>query len=113
MPVMATLDPRHKSRTLYDGRDRAPARSYLKAIGFSDADLGRPIVGESYFFSYSRGDSPGISAVELIGSKGQLAMRGTSSDRKLFHLPRAVSCAADGAGDWREITLPPMNEAPH
>src|SRR5947208_2803739 len=40
-----SLDPRHKSRTLLDGRDRAPARSYLKAIGFSDADLARPIVG--------------------------------------------------------------------
>src|SRR5438477_5993 len=37
--------PRHKSRSLLDGRDRAPARSYLKAIGFSDADLTRPIVG--------------------------------------------------------------------
>ncbi len=42
---MATFDPRHKSRTLYDGRDRAPARSYLKAIGFDDAALARPIVG--------------------------------------------------------------------
>src|SRR5438034_7324531 len=40
-----SLDPRHKSRTLLDGRDRAPARSYLKAIGFGDADLARPIVG--------------------------------------------------------------------
>jgi dihydroxy-acid dehydratase len=39
------LDPRHKSRTLLDGRDRAPARSYLKAIGFDDDDLRRPIVG--------------------------------------------------------------------
>src|SRR2546427_1283271 len=36
--------PRHRSRTLLDGRDRAPARSYLKAIGFTDADLERPIV---------------------------------------------------------------------
>jgi dihydroxy-acid dehydratase len=42
---MATFDPRHKSRVLYDGRDRAPARSYLKAIGFDDADLARPIIG--------------------------------------------------------------------
>src|SRR6266404_8759587 len=40
-----SLDPRHKSRTLLDGRERAPARSYLKAIGFGDADLARPIVG--------------------------------------------------------------------
>jgi dihydroxy-acid dehydratase len=42
---MTTFDPRHKSRILYDGRDRAPARSYLKAIGFDDADLARPIIG--------------------------------------------------------------------
>jgi dihydroxy-acid dehydratase len=42
---MASLDPRHRSRTLYDGRDRAPARSYLKAIGLTDADIAKPIVG--------------------------------------------------------------------
>src|SRR5438477_7595049 len=40
-----SLDPRHRSRILLDGRDRAPARSYLKAIGFGDDDLARPIVG--------------------------------------------------------------------
>jgi dihydroxy-acid dehydratase len=39
------LDPRHRSHTLYDGPERAPARSYLKAIGFTDADIARPIVG--------------------------------------------------------------------
>jgi dihydroxy-acid dehydratase len=39
------LDPKHRSRTLYEGNERAPARSFLKAIGFSDDDLARPIVG--------------------------------------------------------------------
>ncbi|HUJ20423.1 MAG TPA: dihydroxy-acid dehydratase [Bryobacteraceae bacterium] len=33
------------SYTITQGRDRAPARSYLKAIGFSDADLKKPIIG--------------------------------------------------------------------
>ena len=42
---MTTLDPRHRSRALYEGRDRSPARSYLKAIGFTDEDIARPIVG--------------------------------------------------------------------
>ena len=37
------LKPR--SHTITDGRDRAPARSMLKAIGFTDDDLARPIVG--------------------------------------------------------------------
>src|SRR5690349_2928902 len=43
-PVMAS-DLRHKSRTLYDGPNRAPARSYLKAIGLTDDDIKKPIVG--------------------------------------------------------------------
>jgi dihydroxy-acid dehydratase len=34
-----------KSYTITQGRDRAPARSYLKAIGFTDADLKKPIIG--------------------------------------------------------------------
>jgi len=38
-------DLRHRSRVLYDGPNRAPARSYLKAIGFTDRDIARPIVG--------------------------------------------------------------------
>ena len=39
------LDPKHRSRTITDGRERAPARAMLKGIGFTDADLARPIVG--------------------------------------------------------------------
>jgi dihydroxy-acid dehydratase len=42
------MDPRHKSRALLDGSDRAPARSYFKAIGFTDADLARPLVGVAH-----------------------------------------------------------------
>ncbi|HVA93075.1 MAG TPA: dihydroxy-acid dehydratase [Chloroflexota bacterium] len=38
-------EPRLPSRTILEGRDRAPARSYYKAIGFTDEDLAKPIVG--------------------------------------------------------------------
>lgn len=33
------------SRTILEGRDRAPARSFLKGIGYTDDDLSKPIVG--------------------------------------------------------------------
>ena len=39
------FDPKHWSRTITDGPSRAGARSMLKAIGFTDADLAKPIVG--------------------------------------------------------------------
>ncbi|MBM3760525.1 MAG: dihydroxy-acid dehydratase [Acidobacteria bacterium] len=34
-----------QSHTITQGRDRAPARSMLKAIGFTDEDLRKPIIG--------------------------------------------------------------------
>jgi dihydroxy-acid dehydratase len=36
---------RRHSASLVDGVDRAPARAMLKAVGFTDADLARPLVG--------------------------------------------------------------------
>jgi dihydroxy-acid dehydratase len=38
------IDPKSHSRVILEGRERAPARSYLKGIGFSEADLAKPIV---------------------------------------------------------------------
>src|SRR5258705_13990340 len=34
-----------RSRALVEGPTRAPARAMLKAIGLSDADLARPLIG--------------------------------------------------------------------
>src|SRR5437867_6974619 len=36
---------KHRRRDLVDGPSRAPARAMLKAIGFTDEDLSRPLVG--------------------------------------------------------------------
>ncbi|MBA2784328.1 MAG: hypothetical protein M3Q62_11280, partial [Actinomycetota bacterium] len=45
---METTDTRQKSRTILEGRDRAPARSFLKGMGYSDEDLSKPIVGVAH-----------------------------------------------------------------
>src|ERR1700722_2939013 len=36
------------SRTLLEGMERAPARSYLRNIGYSKDDLARPIIGVAH-----------------------------------------------------------------
>jgi len=43
--VSEALDPKHRSRALTEGPERAPARAYLKGIGFDDEALSKPIVG--------------------------------------------------------------------
>ena len=45
---MQTTDTRHNSRTILEGRDRAPARSYLLGMGYSEEDLHKPIVGVAH-----------------------------------------------------------------
>ncbi|HEY8460830.1 MAG TPA: dihydroxy-acid dehydratase [Blastocatellia bacterium] len=45
-----SFNPKHLSHIITNGRDRAPARSYLKAIGFTDEDLAKPIVGVAHMW---------------------------------------------------------------
>src|SRR5437868_7115292 len=40
-----THDPKHWSRTITEGPDRAPARAMYAAVGFSREDLAKPIIG--------------------------------------------------------------------
>jgi dihydroxy-acid dehydratase len=42
------FDPKHWSRTITDGPERAGARAMFKAIGFKDEDLARPLVGVAH-----------------------------------------------------------------
>jgi dihydroxy-acid dehydratase len=39
------MDLKHISRGITEGRDRAGARAMFKAIGFTDSDLNRPLIG--------------------------------------------------------------------
>lgn len=41
---------KHRSSVMTDGPDRAFARSFFKAIGFTDEDLSRPIVGVAHMW---------------------------------------------------------------
>jgi dihydroxy-acid dehydratase len=46
MSVYSSSNPaKRKSAALTDGVDRAPARAMLKAVGFTDADLAKPLIG--------------------------------------------------------------------
>ncbi len=45
-----SFDPKHLSHLITNGRDRAPARSMLKAIGFNDEDLAKPIIGVAHMW---------------------------------------------------------------
>src|SRR5450631_4526826 len=39
------MDLKHRSRGITDGRNQSGARAMFKAIGFTDSDLRRPLIG--------------------------------------------------------------------
>jgi dihydroxy-acid dehydratase len=45
-----SFEAKHLSHIITTGRDRAPARSMLKSIGFTDEDLAKPIVGVAHMW---------------------------------------------------------------
>jgi len=93
---MATLDPRHKSRTLYDGRDRAPARSYLKAIGFSDADLARPIVGVANTWTETMPCNFGLRALAEHVKRGVRTAGGTPMEFNTIAISDGITMGTEG-----------------
>ncbi|OGS45260.1 MAG: dihydroxy-acid dehydratase [Euryarchaeota archaeon RBG_16_67_27] len=38
-------DPKHRSREVTEGPERAPARAYLRSMGLTDEDIARPFIG--------------------------------------------------------------------
>lgn len=43
--TLPTNDPKHRSRDVTDGYEKAPARAMLRAVGMTDEDFGKPQVG--------------------------------------------------------------------
>jgi dihydroxy-acid dehydratase len=91
-----TLDPRHRSRTLYDGRDRAPARSYLKAIGFTDADIARPIVGVANTWTETMPCNFGLRTLAEHVKRGVREAGGTPMEFNTIAISDGITMGTEG-----------------
>jgi dihydroxy-acid dehydratase len=89
-------DPREHSRLLLDGPDRAAARAMLKAIGFTDADLSKPIIGvgttwiETMPCNYNQRD------LALLVKEGIRAAGGTPMEFNTIAVSDGVSMGTEG-----------------
>jgi dihydroxy-acid dehydratase len=89
-------DPREHSRVLLDGPDRAAARAMLKAIGFTDADLSKPIIGvgttwiETMPCNYNQRD------LAVLVKEGVRAAGGTPMEFNTIAVSDGVSMGTEG-----------------
>jgi dihydroxy-acid dehydratase len=90
------LDPKHRSRTLFEGKERAPARSYLKGIGYTDEDLARPIVGVANTWTETMPCNYNLRALAEKVKQGVRAAGGTPMEFNTIAISDGITMGTEG-----------------
>src|ERR1700704_610514 len=89
-------DLRKYSRTLYDGTSRASARSYLLNIGFSHADLEKPIVGVAHAWIGTMPCNFNHRQLALWAAEGVRASGGTPMELNTISISDGITMGTEG-----------------
>ena len=89
-------DPRARSRVLVDGPDRAAARAMLKAIGFTNDDLARPIVGVGHSWIETMPCNYNQRHLAELVKEGIRAAGGTPMEFNTIAVSDGVSMGTEG-----------------
>src|ERR1039457_5578209 len=90
------FDPKHSSRTITDGPHRAGARSMLKAIGFTDEDLARPIVGIANTWTETMPCNFHLRRLAAKVKEGVMAAGGTPMEFNTISISDGVTMGTEG-----------------
>src|SRR5438093_5198919 len=84
------------SYTITQGRDRAPARSYLKAIGFTDEDLKKPIIGIANTWIETMPCNYNLRELAVKVKEGVRAAGGTPMEFNTIAISDGVTMGTEG-----------------
>ncbi|MBI2689381.1 MAG: dihydroxy-acid dehydratase [Acidobacteria bacterium] len=85
-----------RSYTITQGRDRAPARSMLKAIGFTDEDLRKPIIGIANTWIETMPCNFNLRALAAYVKEGIRAAGGTPMEFNTIAISDGVTMGTEG-----------------
>src|SRR3970040_704860 len=85
-----------KSYTISQGRDRAPARAMLKAIGFTDEDLAKPIIGVANTWIETMPCNYNLRALAVKVKEGIRAAGGTPMEFNTVSISDGITMGAEG-----------------
>jgi len=92
----AKFDVRHKSRALYDGRDRAAARSYLRAVGLEDDDFKKPMIGVAHSWTGTMPCNFGLRRLAQQVQKGIREAGGVPLEINTIAISDGVTMGTEG-----------------
>ncbi len=96
LDVTMTLDPKHRSHIITDGRDRAGARAMLKGIGFTDEDLARPIIGVANTWTETMPCNYHLRRLAVKVKEGIRAAGGTPMEFNTIAISDGVTMGTEG-----------------
>src|ERR1700694_3999729 len=91
-----TSDPKQHSRVITDGRDRAGARAMLKAIGFTDDDLARPIIGVANTWTETMPCNYHLRRLAVKVKEGIRAAGGTPMEYNTIAISDGITMGTEG-----------------
>src|SRR5258708_11159579 len=86
----------YRSHKITRGAERAPNRSMLRAVGFQDADFGKPIVGVANAYSNL---TPCNLGLNTLAERGEAALRAAGAMPQVFGtitVSDAISMGTEG-----------------
>jgi dihydroxy-acid dehydratase len=93
---MAGLDPKHNSRALTEGPQRAAARAYLKGIGFDDEALSKPIIGVAHSWTETMPCNFNHRALAAKVKEGVRAAGGTPMEFNTVAISDGITMGSSG-----------------
>ena len=85
-----------RSYTISQGRDRAPARAMLKAIGFTDEDLAKPIIGVANTWIETMPCNYNLRELAVKVKEGIRAAGGTPMEFNTIAISDGVTMGTEG-----------------
>src|SRR3984885_3532170 len=85
-----------RSYTISQGRDRAPARAMLKGIGFTDADLAKPIIGVANTWIETMPCNYNLRELAVKVKEGIRAAGGTPMEFNTIAISDGVTMGTEG-----------------
>src|SRR5450759_5203445 len=85
-----------QSHTITQGRDRAPARAMLKAIGFTDADLAKPIIGVANTWIETMPCNYNLRELAVKVKEGIRAAGGTPMEYNTIAISDGITMGTEG-----------------
>src|ERR671922_115657 len=89
-------DVKAQSSILLSGRDRAPARSFLKAIGYTDEDLRKPIIGIANTWTETMPCNFNLRQLAVRVKEGVKAAGGTPMEFNTVAISDGITMGTEG-----------------